>query len=106
MSRWWFSGRILACHAGDRGSILRQRRVFYVSHDHLKNLAKNCYHHLHGQRLESLQHMSKEEHDHQFMLPKIYTERFIQSFLINKCLFNGFLNLVKRYILTKTLTHL
>ena len=26
--RWWFSGRILACHAGDRGSIPRQRRTF------------------------------------------------------------------------------
>ena len=24
--RWWFSGRILACHAGDRGSIPRQRK--------------------------------------------------------------------------------
>ena len=23
--RWWFSGRILACHAGDRGSIPSQR---------------------------------------------------------------------------------
>ena len=23
-SHWWFSGRILACHAGDRGSIPRQ----------------------------------------------------------------------------------
>ena len=73
MSRWWFSGRILACHAGDRGSIPR-----------LKNLAKNCYHHLHGQRLESLQHMSKEEHDHQFMLPKIYTERFFYTIIFNK----------------------
>ena len=25
--RWWFSGRILACHAGDRGSIPRQRKL-------------------------------------------------------------------------------
>jgi hypothetical protein len=25
--------------------------------------------------------MSKEERDHQFMLPKVYTERFKQSFL-------------------------
>ena len=25
--RWWSSGRILACHAGDRGSIPRQRRT-------------------------------------------------------------------------------
>ena len=24
--RWWFSGRILACHAADRGSIPRQRK--------------------------------------------------------------------------------
>ena len=24
LSQWWFSGRILACHAGDRGSIPRQ----------------------------------------------------------------------------------
>ena len=24
----WFSGRILACHAGDRGSIPRQCRIF------------------------------------------------------------------------------
>ena len=24
--RWWFSGRILAFHAGDRGSIPRQRK--------------------------------------------------------------------------------
>jgi hypothetical protein len=30
-----------------------------------------------------------EERDHQFMLPKVYTERFKQSFL-NKCLFNDF----------------
>jgi hypothetical protein len=29
------------------------------------------------------------ERDHQFMLPKVYTERFKQSFL-NKCLFNDF----------------
>ena len=42
--------------------------------------------------------MSKEERDHQFMLPKVYTERFKQSFL-NKCLFNDFLNLVIQYIL-------
>ena len=47
--------------------------------------------------------MSKEERDHQFMLPKVYTERFKQSFL-NKCLFNDFLNLVIQYILTITLT--
>ena len=25
---WWFSGRILACHAGDRGSIPRQCNFF------------------------------------------------------------------------------
>ena len=29
------------------------------------------------------------ERDHQFLLPKVYTERFKQSFL-NKCLFNNF----------------
>ena len=45
------------------------------------NLVKNCNHHPHGQKLESLQHMFKEEGDHQFMLPKVYTERFKQSFL-------------------------
>ena len=28
-ARWWFSGRILACHAGDRGSIPRQRNVAF-----------------------------------------------------------------------------
>ena len=27
----WFSGRILACHAGDRGSIPRQCRIFKSS---------------------------------------------------------------------------
>jgi hypothetical protein len=48
------------------------------------NLVKTCYYHPHGQKLESLQHMSKEERDHQ-----AYTERFKQSFL-NKCLFNDF----------------
>jgi hypothetical protein len=53
------------------------------------NLLKNCYHHPHGQKLDSLQHIAKEERDHQFMLPKVYTERFKQSFL-NKCLFNDF----------------
>ena len=26
----WFSGRILACHAGDRGSIPRQCTVFLI----------------------------------------------------------------------------
>jgi hypothetical protein len=45
------------------------------------NLVKNCHHHPHGQKLESLQHISKEEGNHQFMLPpKVYTERFKQSF--------------------------
>ena len=87
--RLWFSGRFLACHAGNRVSIPHQRRVFYFSHDRLMNLVKNCYHHPHGQKLESLQHMSKEERDHQFLLPKVYTERFKQS-LLNKCLFNDF----------------
>ena len=33
--------------------------------------------------------MSKEERDHQFVLPKVYTERFKQS-ILNKCLFNEF----------------
>ena len=28
--RWWFSGRILACHAGDRGSIPRQRKTMFL----------------------------------------------------------------------------
>ena len=28
--RWWFSGRILACHAGDQGSIPRQRNSLLV----------------------------------------------------------------------------
>ena len=28
-ARWWFSGRILACHAWDRGSIPRQRNVTF-----------------------------------------------------------------------------
>ena len=28
-ARWWFSGRILACHAGDRGSIPRRRNVAF-----------------------------------------------------------------------------
>ena len=28
---WWFSGRILACHAGDRGSIPRQCKLFFIS---------------------------------------------------------------------------
>ena len=49
--------------------------------------------------------MSKEERHHQFMLAKVYTQRFKQSFL-NKCIFNDFANLVIRYILTITLTHL
>jgi hypothetical protein len=49
--------------------------------------------------------MSKEERDHQFMLRKVYTERFKQSFL-NKCLFNDFYNFVIQHILTITLTHL
>ena len=39
------------------------------------------------------------------MLPKVYTERFKQSFL-NKCLFNDFKNFVIQFILTVTLTHL
>jgi hypothetical protein len=51
------------------------------------NLVKNCYHHPHGQKLEFLEHISKEERDHQFMLTKVYTEHFKQSFLY-KCRFN------------------
>jgi hypothetical protein len=42
------------------------------------NLVKNCYHHSYGQKLESLEHISKEERDHQFMLTKVYTEHFKQ----------------------------
>ena len=34
--RWWFSGRILACHAGDRGSIPRQRIRFYILLNNIK----------------------------------------------------------------------
>ena len=78
---------------------------YFTSRMVFNGLVKNCYHHPHEQKLESLQHISKEERDHQFMLPKVYTERFKQSFL-NKCLFNDFKNFVIQFILTVTLTHL
>ena len=30
LKHWWFNGRILACHVGDRGSIPRQCRLKYA----------------------------------------------------------------------------